>query len=189
MIFRCCMLYLPCIVISLSLTSLYRKTEKYPGPTLDVETQPLDSNKVYWKRNLYESLVTAFYSGEIVDEVTDEATAGRTIITTDRREPLAELCLHYLERSGLTADTGIADQNNLQDTAATPASIWVKGLLLQLPETTRETDLLHIILPRDELLVPFHTTYFQFLCGIRCLLNVYTNIIQYCTSYWSTINS
>lgn len=41
----CCMLYLPCIVISLSLTSLYRKTEKYPGPTLDVETQPLDSNK------------------------------------------------------------------------------------------------------------------------------------------------
>ena len=41
----CCILYLPCIIISLSLTSLYRKTEKYPGPTLDVETQPLD-NKV-----------------------------------------------------------------------------------------------------------------------------------------------
>ena len=41
----CMILYLPCAIISLSLTSLYRKTEKYPGPALDVETQPLDSNK------------------------------------------------------------------------------------------------------------------------------------------------
>ena len=41
----CCVLYLPCVIISLSLTALYRKTEKYPGPALDVETQPLDSNK------------------------------------------------------------------------------------------------------------------------------------------------
>jgi len=41
----CIILYLPCILLSLSLTSLYRKTEKYPGPRLDVETQPLDSNK------------------------------------------------------------------------------------------------------------------------------------------------
>ena len=43
---RCCVLYLPCLLLSLSLTSLYRKTEKYPGPSLDVETQPLDSSKV-----------------------------------------------------------------------------------------------------------------------------------------------
>jgi len=41
----CCILYLPCVIISLSLTSLYRKTEKYPGPTLDVETQPLDNKR------------------------------------------------------------------------------------------------------------------------------------------------
>jgi len=41
----CMILYLPCILLSLSLTSLYRKTEKYPGPRLDVETQPLDSSK------------------------------------------------------------------------------------------------------------------------------------------------
>ena len=43
---RCFVLYLPCLLLSLSLTSLYRKTEKYPGPSLDVETQPLDSSKV-----------------------------------------------------------------------------------------------------------------------------------------------
>ena len=42
---RCIILYLPCILLSLSLTSLYRKTEKYPGPRLDVETQPLASSK------------------------------------------------------------------------------------------------------------------------------------------------
>lgn len=41
----CCLLYLPCIVISLCLTSLYRKTEKYPGPVVDAETQPLDGHK------------------------------------------------------------------------------------------------------------------------------------------------
>ena len=33
------------MILSLTLTSLYRKTEKYPGPRLDVETQPLDSSK------------------------------------------------------------------------------------------------------------------------------------------------
>ena len=42
----CCVLYLPCTIISLCLTSLYRKTEKYPGPVVDAEIQPLDSHKV-----------------------------------------------------------------------------------------------------------------------------------------------
>ena len=42
----CLVLYLPCSVISLCLTSLYRKTEKYPGPVVDAEIQPLDGHKV-----------------------------------------------------------------------------------------------------------------------------------------------
>jgi len=36
----CMLLYLPCIVLSVSLVSLYRKSEPYPGPL--VESQPLD---------------------------------------------------------------------------------------------------------------------------------------------------
>ena len=35
----CFLLYIPCILLSLSLISLYRKVEPYPGPL--VETQPL----------------------------------------------------------------------------------------------------------------------------------------------------
>merc|ERR550519_3076449 len=37
----CCLLYLPCILLSVSLISLYRKVEPYPGPLM--ETQPLHS--------------------------------------------------------------------------------------------------------------------------------------------------
>lgn len=35
----CCLLYLPCILLSVSLISLYRKVEPYPGPLM--ESQPL----------------------------------------------------------------------------------------------------------------------------------------------------
>ena len=36
----CCLLYLPCILLSLSLISLYRKVEPYPGDHLITEAQP-----------------------------------------------------------------------------------------------------------------------------------------------------
>ena len=42
----CCVLYLPCTLLSLCLTALYRKTEKYPGPLVDAEIQPLEGHKV-----------------------------------------------------------------------------------------------------------------------------------------------
>merc|ERR1712066_790628 len=38
----CYLLYLPCVLLSLSLISLYRKVEPYPGPL--VETQPLQES-------------------------------------------------------------------------------------------------------------------------------------------------
>ena len=43
--FRCFLLYLPCICLSVSLTSLYRKSEGYPGPLVETETQPLDKKR------------------------------------------------------------------------------------------------------------------------------------------------
>lgn len=38
----CYLLYLPCILLSVSLIKLYRKTESYPGPHAEAEVQPLD---------------------------------------------------------------------------------------------------------------------------------------------------
>jgi len=41
----CYLLYLPCILLSVSLIKLYRKTESYPGPHVEAETQPLDGRQ------------------------------------------------------------------------------------------------------------------------------------------------
>jgi len=41
----CFLLYLPCICLSVTLTSLYRKSEGYPGPLVETETQPLDKKR------------------------------------------------------------------------------------------------------------------------------------------------
>lgn len=43
--FRCFLIYLPCICLSVSLISLYRKSEGYPGPLVETETQPLDKKR------------------------------------------------------------------------------------------------------------------------------------------------
>jgi len=41
----CFLIYLPCICLSVSLISLYRKSEGYPGPLVEPETQPLDKKR------------------------------------------------------------------------------------------------------------------------------------------------
>jgi len=42
----CFLIYLPCICLSVSLISLYRKSEGYPGPLVETqETQPLDKKR------------------------------------------------------------------------------------------------------------------------------------------------
>eukprot|EP00092_Neocalanus_flemingeri_P012480 GFUD01013453.1.p1 GENE.GFUD01013453.1~~GFUD01013453.1.p1 ORF type:complete len:941 (-),score=227.62 GFUD01013453.1:453-3275(-) len=41
----CFLLFLPCICLSVSLISLYRKSEGYPGPLVETETQPLDKKR------------------------------------------------------------------------------------------------------------------------------------------------
>jgi len=41
----CFLIYLPCICLSVSLISLYRKSEGYPGPVETQETQPLDKKR------------------------------------------------------------------------------------------------------------------------------------------------
>jgi len=46
----CYLLYLPCILLSVSLIKLYRKTESYPGPVLEAEVQPLDGRQGKVKR-------------------------------------------------------------------------------------------------------------------------------------------
>jgi len=46
----CYLLYLPCILLSVSLIKLYRKTESYPGPVLEAEVQPLDGRPGKVKR-------------------------------------------------------------------------------------------------------------------------------------------
>jgi len=46
----CFLLYIPCIAISVSLISLYRKTESYPGPLVEAEVQPLDTQGGHQKK-------------------------------------------------------------------------------------------------------------------------------------------
>lgn len=46
----CYLLYLPCILLSVTLIKLYRKTESYPGPILEAEVQPLDERQGKVKR-------------------------------------------------------------------------------------------------------------------------------------------
>eukprot|EP00090_Calanus_glacialis_P030997 TRINITY_DN5063_c0_g1_i1.p1 TRINITY_DN5063_c0_g1~~TRINITY_DN5063_c0_g1_i1.p1 ORF type:complete len:942 (-),score=271.59 TRINITY_DN5063_c0_g1_i1:188-3013(-) len=41
----CFLIYLPCTCLSVSLISLYRKSEGYPGPLVETETQPLDKKR------------------------------------------------------------------------------------------------------------------------------------------------
>jgi len=41
----CYLLYLPCILLSVSLIKLYRQTEPYPGPVAEAEVQPLDGRQ------------------------------------------------------------------------------------------------------------------------------------------------
>ena len=113
----CCLLYLPCSLLSLCLTSLYRKTEKYPGPVVDAEIQPLDGGKV--RPGTGGDVDTDDDVAHLVREQerggdTDGATAGLS-------EPLAEHCLPCQWRRELTAGTGV-QTGTRPATAATPTS-------------------------------------------------------------------